>query len=83
MTSAARLCFAEITLTDAANTTFSSTFTRANNGPGNYVKFSMTGTAFTITAKPLKADSATLRAPVNGIQIVPRLLAASAVVKPL
>ena len=40
MTSAARLCFAEITLTDAANTTFSSTFTRANNGPGNYVKFS-------------------------------------------
>ena len=78
MTSAARLCFAEITLTDAANTTFSSTFKPVNNGPGNYVKFTITGTAFTIAARPLKADSTTHRAAVNGIQIVPRPATASA-----
>ncbi len=61
-----------------ANTSFSAVFRRAANGPGNYVGFTMTGTAFTITAKPLKADTATLRAAVNGIQIVPRVTAPAA-----
>jgi hypothetical protein len=68
-----------ITLTDAANTTFSSAFSRASNGAGNYVKFTITGTAFTITAKPLKADTATLRATINGLQIVPSAVTAPAV----
>lgn len=60
-----------IALTDAASTNFSSTFKRANDSSGNYVKFTIAAGAFTLTAVPLDADSATRRAPVNGIQIVP------------
>ena len=60
-----------ITLTDAANVNFAGTFTRASNAAGNYVKFSINAGGFTLTARPTTADSATLRAPVNGIQIVP------------
>ena len=63
---------ATITLTDAANATFSSTFVAGNNSAGNYVKFSITGTAFTVTATPVSGANSTLRAPLNAIQIVPR-----------
>jgi hypothetical protein len=61
-----------VNLTDAANTTFSGTYTAAANSSGNYVKFSVTGSGFTLTAAPVSGTNATLRAPVNGIQIVPR-----------
>jgi hypothetical protein len=60
-----------ITLTDPANTNFSTTFTRAINSSGNYVKFSINATGFTLTATPVSGDNATLRAPINGIQIIP------------
>jgi len=58
-------------VTDPANTNFSGTFTEALNSTGNYVKFSITGTGFTLTAKPLTGTNPTLRGPINGIQIVP------------
>jgi hypothetical protein len=59
------------TATDPANTNFSSTFTQASNSSGNYVRFSFTGSGFTLSAKGLSGGNTTLRAPVNGIQIVP------------
>ena len=58
--------------TDAANAMFSSSFVAASNSRGNYVKFTIAGTAFTTSAAPVSGDNATLRAPVNGIQIVGR-----------
>jgi len=64
-----------ISLTDVANTNFSTTFTRASNGNGNYVKFTITGSGFTLTAAPVSGTNSTLRAPVNGIQIVPASVA--------
>jgi hypothetical protein len=60
-----------VNLTDPANTDFSGTFTQANNSNGNYVKFTITATGFTITATPGVATDGFPRAPVNGIQIVP------------
>jgi hypothetical protein len=60
-----------IQLTDFASTNFSGVFTQATNSKGNYVKFSFTGTGFTLTATPVPGTT-TLRAPVNGIQIVPK-----------
>jgi hypothetical protein len=57
-------------LTDPPNTDFSGTFTKAATSTGNYVKFTITGSGFTLTAKPVTGTNATLRAPVNGIQIV-------------
>jgi hypothetical protein len=62
-----------ITLTDAADTNFSTTFTLANNSSGNYVKFTINATAFTLTATPVSGGNTTLRAPINGLQIVPRI----------
>lgn len=59
-----------INLTDAANTNFGGTFTQAVNSNGNYVKFSITATGFTLSAIP-GAAGGNKRAPVNGIQIVP------------
>src|SRR6185369_13224714 len=59
-----------INLTDPGNTNFNGTFTQANNSVGNYVKFSITAGGFTLTATPASASGMTLRAPVNGIQIV-------------
>jgi PASTA domain-containing protein len=59
-----------VNLTDPANQNFSGTFTQASNTSGNYVKFRISGTAFTLTATPLAGPSATRRAPVNAIQIV-------------
>jgi hypothetical protein len=61
-----------INLTDAASTNFSGSFSRANNSSGNYVRFSFTGKGFTLTATPVSGGNTTLRAPINGIQIVPR-----------
>ncbi len=60
-----------IALTDAANTNFSGVYTQANNSPGNYVKFTFTGSTFILTATPGTASDNTRRAPVNGIQIIP------------
>jgi hypothetical protein len=61
-----------VNMTDAANTTFSGIYTAAANSNGNYVQFSVTGSGFTLTAAPVIGSNPTLRAPVNGIQIVPR-----------
>ena len=61
-----------ISLTDAASTNFSGTFTQANNSAGNYVVFTINATAFTISATPGASTDVFPRAPVNGIQIVPR-----------
>jgi hypothetical protein len=60
-----------VNLTDPASTNFDATFTRADGSVGNYVRFSVTATGFTLTATPTAATTATRRAPVNGIQIVP------------
>jgi hypothetical protein len=60
-----------VTATDPPNTNFSGTFQRANNSAGNYVKFTITATSFTITATPGQASDSRPRAPVNGIQVVP------------
>lgn len=60
-----------ITLTDPPSTNFSGTFTQASDASGNYVKFTINATGFTLTAKPVSGGSTTLRAPINGIQIVP------------
>jgi hypothetical protein len=62
-----------INLTDVANVNFASTFTQASGSAGNYVRFTITGTGFTLTATPGTASTATQRAPVNGIQVVPAM----------
>ena len=61
-----------ISLTDPANTNFSGTFTQANNSNGNYVVFTINSTGFTLSAIPSTASDGHQRAPLNGIQIVPR-----------
>jgi len=61
-----------ITLTDAAGTNFNGIFTEANNSNGNYVKFTIQGTEFTVKATPGSASDNTRRAPLNGIQIIRR-----------
>jgi hypothetical protein len=61
-----------INLTDAANTNFNGTFVQASTSSGNYVKFTVTGSSFTLTATPGTSSDGRPRAPVNGIQIVPR-----------
>jgi hypothetical protein len=61
-----------INLTDVADTNFSGTFTQGNGTAGNYVKFTITASGFALTATPVNSTNATLRAPVNAIQIVPR-----------
>ena len=59
-----------VSLTDAANTNFSGTFTQANNSAGNYVVFGINATAFTISATASTASDGTQRAPLNAMQIV-------------
>jgi len=59
-----------ITLTDPGNTNFDAVFAQGNNSTGNYVKFSIDATGFTLTATPGPASDGRSRAPVNGIQIV-------------
>ena len=61
-----------INLTDAANASYNTTFTEANNSAGNFVKFSIAASGFTLTATPGATSDGRLRAPVNGVQIVPR-----------
>ena len=60
-----------ISLSDAAGANFRGNFSQANNSTGNFVKFSISATAFTLTAIPGTATDGIQRAPVNGIQIVP------------
>ncbi len=60
-----------INLTDAANTNFSGTYTQANNSAGNYVVFTINATGFTVSATGGTGSDGVLRAPINGIQIVP------------
>ena len=69
--SGAGITTTSINLTDAANTNFSGTFVQANNSNGNYVMFTINATGFTLTAIPSTASDGVMRAPVNGIQIVP------------
>lgn len=61
---------ATVTATDPASANFSGIFAQAVNSTGNYVKFRITGTGFTISAKPLSSGNTALRAPINGFQIV-------------
>jgi hypothetical protein len=65
-----------IGLADLANSDFDGTFTQADNTAGNYVIFTINaGSAangFTLTATSNLSQSGLERAPVNGIQIVPR-----------
>jgi len=58
---------------DTANTEFSGTFIQANGSPGNYVLFSVPiVSGFTLTATPAANGATSPRAPVNGIQIIPK-----------
>jgi hypothetical protein len=59
-----------INLTDPGNTNFDATFTEASDSAGNYVKFTVDATGFTLTATPGPTSDGRPRAPVNGIQIV-------------
>ncbi|HEY0232778.1 MAG TPA: hypothetical protein VGC55_16135, partial [Dokdonella sp.] len=59
-----------IEITDAPNATFDGTYVRAYNSAGNYAVFFVGGNGFTLTATPGPAASATVRAPLNAIQIV-------------
>ncbi|MCU1241144.1 MAG: hypothetical protein JWO71_1870 [Candidatus Acidoferrum typicum] len=63
-----------ISLTDAPNTNFAGTFAQANNSNGNYILFSNVpvSSGFTLTATPGQTSDSYPRAPVNGIQIIPR-----------
>ncbi len=51
---------------------FTGTYQRCADGPGNYVVLSTAETSFKLTALPIASESGNFRAPVNGIQIVPR-----------
>ena len=58
-------------ITYPAGVVFSGAFTQANNSAGNYVKFSINATGFTLNAIPGASPDGYKRAPVNGIEIVP------------
>ena len=62
-----------VNLTDPQGVNFSGTYSQANNSAGNYVKFTVNATGFTITATPGAATDNTPRAPLNAIQIVPHV----------
>jgi beta-lactam-binding protein with PASTA domain len=64
-----------ITVIDAPDTDFTGTFTAAEDSAGNYVKFRIAATGFTISATPVSSVKDSLRAPLNGIQIVPTAIA--------
>ncbi len=59
-------------LTDAANANFAGKFAQAANGNGDFVRFTVHATGFTVTATPGATSDGTPRAPINGVQIVPR-----------
>ena len=62
---------AQLEVTDAANTDFNGTFTRANNGAGNYAVVLVNGTGFTLTATAVSTTGGiNANAPINAIQIV-------------
>jgi len=61
-----------VRLTDTGNTNYAGNYAEARTSAGNYVKFTFTGDGFTVTATPISGSTTSLRAPVNGIQIVPR-----------
>ena len=67
--SGAGITTSTLNLTDIGGADFSGTF--ANGGPGNYVKFTINASGFTLTATPGSSSDSARRAPVNGIQIVP------------
>ena len=58
---------------DTANANFSGSFIQASNSAGNYVLFSIPNVSgFTVSATPINYSDAYPRAPVNGIQIIPK-----------
>jgi len=58
---------------DTINTVFNGTFVQASNSPGNYVLFPIPNvSSFTVSATPIANGATYPRAPVNGIQIIPR-----------
>jgi hypothetical protein len=58
---------------DTANSVFNGTFVQASNSPGNYVLFTIPNVSgFTVSATPIANGATYPRAPVDGIQIVPR-----------
>ena len=59
-----------VNLVDPINVNFAGTYTRADGGAGNYIRFTITAAGLTLDATAL-ASATSLRAPVNGIQIVP------------
>ena len=61
-----------VELTDLGRVNFGGTFIVGNDGSGNYIRFPIAGTGFTLTAVPVSGTNTTLRAPVSGFQIVPR-----------
>lgn len=66
---------ATLTYSDNANSNFSGTFTQVTTtrAAGNYMVFSgISGTSFTLTATPTTSSDGTLRAPMNGIQLIPQ-----------
>ena len=57
----------------ASTANFTGTFTQANNSTGNYVKYTIGNvTGFTVKASAVSASDSILRAPLNGIQIIPK-----------
>lgn len=62
---------ATINVIDPPSTNFSGAFIEAAGSSGNYVKFRINSTGFTVTATPGTSTNANVRAPINGIQIVP------------
>jgi hypothetical protein len=68
--SGANIVASTMNLNDQANTNFSGTLAQSSGTSGNYVKFTISGNGFTLTATPGASTSATRRAPVNAIQIV-------------
>jgi len=53
--------------------TFAGTFTQASDSTGNYVVFTLGNVVgFTLTATPVSASDGILRAPVNGLQLIPQ-----------
>ncbi len=63
---------ATINAIDAANVNFGGTFIQANNSAGNYVMFTIPNVSgFTVTVKTVATSGTYLRAPANGMQIIP------------
>jgi galactosylceramidase len=71
--SGAGITTASVTGFNTASSVFNGTFVQASNSPGNYVLFSIPNVSgFTVSATPIANGATYPRAPVNGIQIIPR-----------